>query len=150
MVVYFMDTSALGKRYMAEIGSAWIISLTLPVVSNRIVISDITEVEVFSAILRKLRAAQISAADAAQRQTDFILDLDLQYLTIPVNGSVRKQARGLIAKYPLRALDAIQLASAIEAVQQLAVGLIFVSADNALLNAAVAEGLLVDNPLLHP
>jgi uncharacterized protein len=60
----------------------------------------------------------------------------------------------LLDMHPLRAYDAIQLASALAANTKLSVaGLpasIFVSADVQLLSVAIAEGLTVDDPNTHP
>jgi hypothetical protein len=59
-------------------------------------------------------------------------------------------ARQLVRKYPLRTLDAIQLACALRSSVVLKRAIVFVSADNNLLAAAVAEGFKIDNPNLHP
>jgi len=150
MTAYFVDTSAIGKRYLVEIGSTWIESIAQPSSGNRIVISDLTEVEVWSAIERKLREARISLSDATRFQNEFMVDVKNQYITVAVSELVRKRARDLLSTYPLRAMDAIQLASALEILPQVGTSLIFVSADRALLSAAGAEGLATDNPLLHP
>jgi len=56
-------------------------------------------------------------------------------------------------RYPLRAYDAVQLASAIFARSGMqaagASPLSFLSADTRLLTAAQAEGFVTDNPNLH-
>jgi hypothetical protein len=145
-----MDTSALGKRYMAEIGSAWVVSVVNPFTGNTIAVSYITEVEVCSALSRKIRNSQISQQDAIKRQSDFLVDLEHQYITVSLNTAVRRYARDLLFKHPLRALDAIQLGSAIEFQSRITSPVIFVSADANLLNAASVEGFAVDNPLAHP
>jgi uncharacterized protein len=60
----------------------------------------------------------------------------------------------LIQRYPLRAYDAVQLATAMVVNQSLAAHglppLYFVSADDRLITAAQAEGLTTDNPNSHP
>lgn len=56
----------------------------------------------------------------------------------------------LAKAHPLRALNAIQLASALRAGAILAEPITFLSSDRTLLAAATAEGLLTDDPLLHP
>jgi predicted nucleic acid-binding protein len=62
-------------------------------------------------------------------------------------------ARQLLDRHPLRAYDAVQLASALISNQALAsAGLappVFLSSDDRLLNVANAEGLNTDNPNLH-
>ena len=60
----------------------------------------------------------------------------------------------LAEKHGLRGYDAVQLASVLEIHRQhLAVGLpspVLVSADAELNSAALAEGLQIENPNLHP
>ncbi|MDZ4766916.1 MAG: hypothetical protein SGI73_20445 [Chloroflexota bacterium] len=53
-------------------------------------------------------------------------------------------------RYPLRTLDALQLASALVATNFLPDAPIFISADLKLLAAASAEGLPTDDPNAHP
>jgi uncharacterized protein len=76
------------------------------------------------------------------------------YTVIGVTVEVVYQAEDLLERYPLRAYDAIQLASALVANRRLsATGLpelLFVSADTRLLNAAIAEGITTDSPDAHP
>jgi predicted nucleic acid-binding protein len=60
----------------------------------------------------------------------------------------------LLERHPLRAYDAIQLASALIANDALLTAgfapLIVLAADDRLLDAAQAEGLMTDNPNAHP
>lgn len=150
MTIYFMDTSAIGKRYMTETGSTWVSGLVAPTAAHVIVLSQLAIVEISSAIARKQRLAQISASDAAQRRIDFLSDAEMSYLTVPLDVTLLQRASGLTAKHPLRSLDAIQLASAIEASAILGEPMSFISADNNLLAVAAAEGFTTDNPLAHP
>ena len=65
-----------------------------------------------------------------------------------------ERARDLIEHHPLRAYDAVQLASGLMANDALlgagVPALTFLSADTRLLNAAAAEGLGTDNPNVYP
>ena len=45
MSYFYLDSSALVKRYLTEIGSAWVGVLTDPAVGNSIVVAEITRVE---------------------------------------------------------------------------------------------------------
>ena len=83
-------------------------------------------------------------------QTRFLADFETEYLSIPLENIVLSRARDLLTRYPLRSLDAIQLASALEAVNALGEPLIFLSGDHNLLAAAAAENFHTDNPNLHP
>jgi predicted nucleic acid-binding protein len=145
-----MDTSALGKRYMTEIGSSWITTQTQSATGNIILISELTTVEVCSALSRKQRLKQLSATDNAQLRGEFLTHVDEEYLAFPVDALILARDRDLVNKHPLRTLDAVQLASALEAIVVLNEPLTFVSADTDLLAAAALEGLSIDNPLLHP
>jgi uncharacterized protein len=53
--VYFLDSSALVKRYVAEVGTSWIQRLADPTSRNRLVIARITQVEVAGALARRER-----------------------------------------------------------------------------------------------
>jgi predicted nucleic acid-binding protein len=73
-----------------------------------------------------------------------------EYLVLEFDADVLNKARSLVFKYPLRTLDAIQLASAVEVQGLLSATVSFVSADTRLLDAARAEGFAVENPLSYP
>lgn len=60
---YFLDTSALVKRYVAETGSNGIRSITDVATGNQIAIAQITWVEVLSALARRQREGSLSASD---------------------------------------------------------------------------------------
>ena len=67
-----------------------------------------------------------------------------------MNETIIAEASNIAAKYPLRALDSVQLTCGLLAARSINQPLTFVSADNNLLTAATAEGLATDNPNLHP
>jgi len=150
MTAFFMDTSAIVKRYVAEIGSNWVTSLTAPETDNIIMISRLTTVEVCSVLARLQRSNKLPSSDGTRLRADFLSHVDTQYLTITVDDEALGKARDLVPKYPLRTLDAIQLACALEAVTALGETLTFLCSDNDLLNAATGEGFTTDNPLMHP
>lgn len=159
MAVYFFDSSALVKRYVAEVGSGWVVTITDPTAGNRIYVANIAGVEVPAAFRKKVRTGEITQAQAVTAITDFENDYTSQYNPIQVTDAVILSAAALTGRYPLRAYDAVQLASALEVNGQIqALGaaaagrltLTFVSADNNLNNAATGEGLAVENPENHP
>ncbi len=154
MVVYFTDSSAVVKRYVQEVGSAWVDSLFTSVPANTVVIVATTSVEVVAAITRRARGGTIIQADAASSCALFLADLSVDYRVVPVIDALLREAIRLAQLYGLRGYDAVQLAAGVEA-NRLRVGaglppLIFVSADNELNAAAVSGGLVVDNPNAHP
>lgn len=150
MSVFFVDTSALAKRYLKETGSTWVMNWILPPAGNIIVLTELAIVEMASLLGRHHRSNLLSTANLGVLQANFLVHTEKEYLIVPLESMILVQARALINKYPLRALDAIQLASALQAVALLNQQIIFVSADNNLLSAATAEGFAVDNPLMHP
>ena len=154
MAAYFFDTSALAKRYIRETGTAWVIGLFRPFAGNRIYVAEITLVEVISALTRRQRGLSLSAGSAAKSSARFRRAFSDKLRRIAIDLQLLEKAAQLAEKHGLRGYDAVQLAAARQ-VHQLrqragASPLTLVSADNALNAAAQAEGLLVDNPNLHP
>jgi predicted nucleic acid-binding protein len=151
---YFLDSSALVKRYVAEAGTAWIQALTGPSARNQLIIARITCVEVVSALARRERTGVLPAAAVARAIDAFRYDLDIQYRVVELDRALAEMASQLVVKHPLRAYDAVQLASArrIQPAfgQAEPVSLIFLAADDRLLAIASAEGLPTDNPNRHP
>jgi predicted nucleic acid-binding protein len=161
MAVYFLDTSALVKRYVAETGSAWIGQLSNPRSGNRIYITTITGVEVVSAIMKNVRSTNspLSLGDAQKAIAEFRNDFENQYVLFPVTDSLIQKAMKLPEKHKLRGYDAVQLAAAlIISAQSTQQGipvtgvpsLALVASDDELLQAAQSEGLVVDDPRSHP
>ncbi|MEG4350413.1 type II toxin-antitoxin system VapC family toxin [Microcoleus sp. LAD1_D3] len=151
---YLLDTSALVKRYVPELGSNWIQSITVPAAGNFLAISQITWVEVCSAFLRRQREGSLSVDEVDQLMGDFRTDFDNQYEVLEVDRTLIETAGALVMQNPLRAYDSVQLASALR-VQSTLVSvpdtqLVFVSADNRLLDIAQSAGLAIDNPNNYP
>ena len=151
-MVYYADTSVLAKRHLVEKGRTWIRSLTKPATNNTICTAQISLVELYSALNRHLRKKSISQLRYLRLSSVVNQIWNSQYLIIATTGQVLESARQLVERYPLKAYDAVQLASAIEARQLVRPGLppiTFLSADKQLLSAAQAEGFVTDDPNLH-
>ncbi len=82
---YFLDTSALVKRYVGEIGSNWIKSITDVATGNQIAIAKITWVEVLSALARRQREGSLSTNDLNIVVQDFREDFENQYEVIQID-----------------------------------------------------------------
>ncbi len=153
MSVFFCDSSAVVKCYVAETGSSWMDSLIDPASGNAIYIVRVLGVEVISAITRRANRGAISATDAVQARQGALQDFASSFQIIEVTPALVTRAISLVETYKLRGYDAVQLAAAIEIKDRmLALGLpapTFVSADNALNTAAAFEGLLIENPNNH-
>jgi predicted nucleic acid-binding protein len=149
---YFLDSSAIVKRYLTEIGSGWIRSLTAPISANNIFLARITGVEVVSALVRQNQPLLQPLLN--QNLSDFRSDLQNQFQLISINSAVLARAMILAETHRLRRYDAVQLAAAVEwhnVGKGVGITLLtFVSADARLNAAAMVEGLSVDNPLSHP
>ncbi len=111
MTAYFLDSSALVKRYVSETGSAWIQLLTDSQTGNELFIARITWVEVRSALARRQREGNLTSADVAQVILEFRSDLNNQYQVIELDSTLAVSAGQLVGQYPLRAYDAGKLAS---------------------------------------
>jgi predicted nucleic acid-binding protein len=150
----YVDTSALVKRYVPEVGAAWVRRTLARPTIQVIYTSVIAQPEVLSALQRKVREGQLTPAEALRRGQRVTTHFLWRYRLLTITSSVLAQACALVQAYPLRAYDALHLACALAVRQRLqqhgAPGLRFVAADTALLAAARAEGFLVDNPLLYP
>jgi predicted nucleic acid-binding protein len=149
---FFFDSSAIVKRYLTEVGSAWVRSMTDPAAGHELFLVRITGVEVVSAFVRK--QPPLPAADLARALADFKQDLQSHYQLSAVTPTLIALAMDVAERRRLRGYDAIQLAAALELLQVAqAIGapaLTFISADSHLNTTAAAEGLIVDNPLNHP
>jgi uncharacterized protein len=64
VAAYFLDTSALLKRYVPEIGTQWMQSIADPQNEHLLIIAQITWVEFHSAIARRQREQSVSAEQA--------------------------------------------------------------------------------------
>ena len=154
MPAYYFDTSALAKRYVVEVGSAWVQALVTEQSGQTIYTSVLTQPELVSALRRRVREGLLEAPEAEQLAQQVLEHMTQSYALAAITPSVITQACALLHRHPLRAYDALHLACALairEAIaQQQWAGVRFVAADVPLLAAAAAEGFLVDNPLQHP
>ena len=153
MAIYYLDSSALVKRYVAETGSAWVKSLFGPATTDQTTIADITGAEIVSAISRKLRSGGISGTDATNALRRFRSDYAHDFDLINISGSIIADAMHLAEVHALRGYDAIQLAAAraaLRGAQLLGNPMFLVSADSGLNRAAVLEGIAVEDPNTHP
>lgn len=108
-------------------------------------ISQLTALEIRSAIRRKESAYETTHDDAEQAISS--LEREIRFYTLhPVDSAMLFASQATIDRHRLRALDAIQLSTALSLPLSDAQPLIFVAADKALLQAATNSGLLTLNP----
>jgi uncharacterized protein len=115
---FYLDASAIVKRYSPEIGSAWIKALTDPTAEQTIILSEITLAEVSAALAAKHRTTGgITKQERDDALALFLSHCQTDYNLITVSRSVIDQAVTLTQNYKLRGYDAVQLATAL-AVQE--------------------------------
>lgn len=150
MTAYFFDASALVKRYLREVGSEWVRQL-IAHEQPRIFISSLSGPEVLAAIMRKGRTGEASPPERDRAVKAFRSEFTTSYALIPPQPTVIQKAMDLLRTYPLRAYDAVQVASALTLPPPpQGVKLTFVSADEGLLTVTKKLGCPIENPNLHP
>lgn len=135
-MIRFFDTSALVKRYLRERGSA---AVRAALRRGSAAAARITYAELHCALARAAREGVISQdqRDAAQDQVDRDFD---ELTVVEIRPRLVLAVRSLALRYPLRAYDAVQLASA-RALAQRGAAVEMWSADEALSRFARNEGL---------
>jgi len=150
---YFVDSSALVKRYVQETGTSWVRGITRRSPSTVIYIARITAVEVACAIARRRKGKTLTSPRASSILHRFRQHLAGRYTVAEVTAALLDDAMRLGIKHALRAYDAVQLAVALEVNRFHQAGgsdpVTLISADRDLNDAATAEGLIVDDPISH-
>lgn len=153
MSAYFLDSSALVKRYLTETGTNWIRNLMQPSIGNQIFVAQIASVEMVSALARKQREMAISPRTLQAAILLIERHTSREYIITKFDASVERVAKRLLVNYPLRAYDAVQLASALfintVLTGQNLPALTFVCDDKRLLSVAQSEGVGTDDPSSH-
>lgn len=110
----FIDTSALIKLYFNEEDTPRLDKLFSENIITEISISELTKIEFFSAIYKKLRTKDLQSQNANDILSAFVAD-ETKYKVVLIDSEIVRNSQKLIEKYGvigLRSLDAIQLASA--------------------------------------
>lgn len=150
MTMYFLDSSAVVKRYLPEQGHRWIVALCNAAQAHELYVARPALVEVVAAFCRREREGSITPVERDTLIMFFREDSRDSYDIWLVTADLYTSAGDLCRSHCLRAYDAIQLACAL-ALHEYAMAhqtiseLIFISADIGLLNIASAVGLLVEN-----
>jgi len=129
----FLDSSAFAKRFVDEVGSDKVEEACAQ--ASALGVSVICVPEIISALNRRRRERALTAAQYAKAKRclfDDIRDADLINLAERVVGS----AIGVLEGSPVRAMDALHIACALEWEAEL-----FVSSDKSQLSAARRVGL---------
>jgi predicted nucleic acid-binding protein len=136
---YFVDTSALFKRYQPERGTT-IVSQILEASDEPIFISSITIVEIVSNLKRLCVIDKITTEEQFLKQRLFFYqDIDILGITIldMTTEDIIKAENLILTRY-MKPIDSIQLAIALNLQQD---NVTFVSSDQKLCKIAEVEGL---------
>lgn len=151
-MIYYLDTSALVKRYLDEPGSQWLrdtIGAAETLLSTQLLVP-----EFISALNRLVREGMLALPDYRRLRLAFRDDCANEYQLTPPRSDILSLSCELIERHPLRAYDAVHLATALVVERALQAQdfprLTFLSADDRLLAIAATEGLATDNPNDHP
>jgi predicted nucleic acid-binding protein len=135
------------------VGSDWLHHLLAAEPEPLLLSSLLLRIEMRSAFARRLREGTVTPKDYAEMCHLFDVHRSALYRLSPVEEAVIQQACISIEHHPLRAYDAVHLATALLIHRQLldagASPLVFLAADDHLVAVAQAEGLAVDNPNDH-
>lgn len=143
-MIAFADASALVKLYVPEDGNREVRALHSPVA-----VSQLSRVEVPAAIWRKHRMGELAATDARTLVSAFEADYSRpsgreassRFTPVLASEAVLTAAARLVAVHPLRAYDAVQLASALAVQKTLDETVCLVAFDRLLRHAAAVEDL---------
>jgi predicted nucleic acid-binding protein len=159
MSTYYFDTSALVKLYIPETGSFWVDQIVQTqdfsgVYTHQISCCKIGIVEVAAVVARREREGKLNAENRKHLFAVFLNDTGHRIKMIAVTDEIIRLAADLTQRAPLRAYDAVHLATALTLNDYLARAripeLIFISADQLLLETAHLEGLKIENPNSYP
>lgn len=153
----YVDSSALTKRYLQETGSSELdIKLgEAAKAKDPVVTSLLTYAEIHAVLGRKLRDGSLSATGYHSAVIRFDADWRAYFVLVEVAQPVLGLVRDLVRRHPLKAADAVQLASALWVAQSTRLRgtqkgpqrvEVFVTADRQLASAADYEQFEVFNP----
>jgi len=148
MPVFYIDTSALVKRYRTEQGAGVVeVLLSDPLPEDRFFLSFLSVIELTSGILRLARGRQLREETASEILARFRGDIRTLFRIWPLNEEVAADALSQVEEHRLRSADAIHLATA-QKIASLASGatVVMVSSDQELLDATHATGLVILDP----
>ena len=146
MSCYFLDSTAFVKLFVQEEGTDSIIRLMEATEDNRKLISAGTPLEVYAALKRRERLGGISTEDSEAARN--ILRVEAaRMVQQPLNPAVLEAARQLLDRHELRSAESLQLGAAVVAREMFqGMGIVFVSVDQRLLEAAKLEHFETLNP----
>jgi uncharacterized protein len=136
-MIYFLDTSALVKRYLTEPGSGQVRAIFRR--RRPIAVARIASAELAAAVARQHREGAVTETSRdtilARLNRDFA-----QMTVVEVRAAMLSRVPALVVRWPLRGYGAVQLAAALT-LHATGVSTTFWSSDANLVAAALGEGL---------
>ena len=151
MKCFYLDASALAKRYAPELGSSIVDHLFMQVTADRLIVLNVGMAEVISILWRKRNSGRLTLRNYAQA----VLDFDAEVTNATAINKVITSTSDVISAFPLivrhsiNATDAILLRSALNLSADFRMrgnDLALVASDQRLLRDAQMENLLTFNP----
>lgn len=147
MSVYYIESSALFKRYHTERGSEFMDELFAGQrEAERFITSYLTVVELEATAARALRGTRITPAAYAALLGRLLEDMEQRLLLQPIANDVVDEAVRWTRRHGLRGGDAVHFAAGMLARRATSDLTVYVTSDSELLAAARAE----DFPFLNP
>jgi uncharacterized protein len=148
---FYLDASALAKRYVPETGSLLVDEILDTVPQDRLYILSVGAGEIVSILVRKRNAGIITDAFFRQVLIDFETEIvrSAHLHKLPISNRLATSSFALIVAHAINSTDAITLKSALAIAQRLRADgkdLVLVASDQRLLRAAQAEGLITFDP----
>ncbi|MGE0540229.1 MAG: type II toxin-antitoxin system VapC family toxin [Dehalococcoidia bacterium] len=153
MSVFYYDSSALVKRYIAELGSGWVRRQTRRDAGHLGFTVVLSGPEIIAAVVRRARGGHLTQRDARRAVLSIRQDWRGLFFVVSVDQRIVNRAMDIAEGHGLRGYDAVHVAAALVIQHdQRARGLpnlSVVSADHEQLTVAAAEGLAVEDPNVH-
>ena len=148
---FFLDASALAKRYSLEVGADRVDYLFDHMPPSSLMCLMLGVAEVVSVLVRRRNSDLLSPTAFAQGMINLkaeIVDAD-DFNVLPIDNSLIAAAMPLIEKHAVNATDAVILRLALDLATQLRINnndLVLITCDQRLLRAAQTEGLVTFDP----
>jgi predicted nucleic acid-binding protein len=110
---FFIETSALAKAFHEEKGTKAMISI-IDDPANTIWVSELARVEYTSAVFRKVRMGEFTLDEASSSLEGFLEDFatfEIEPISETILATAEKLIRESGARFPIRSLDAIHIAT---------------------------------------
>ena len=140
-MLLYLDTSCMAKLFIEEPDALRVRNAVAQ--ATGLATSVVSYVEMKSLVARRSREKLLKPAEAKRILDVFESDW-AHYAKVPVEDPLLHRAARLVARYPLRTLDALHLASALSLMSAGKGALWFLTADQRLRDAAGREKMKVD------